>query len=111
MTGFVITVEFKLKPGAMGKFRDLIDRNATESCRVEPGCRRFDVLVPQGQDDTVFLYEIYDDRTAFDAHLTAPHFRAFDRDSAAFVLAKRVNQFVLVCEGSGAGLAKERSAS
>lgn len=111
MTGFVITVEFKLKPGAMLEFRDLIDRNAAESCRAEPGCRRFDVLVQEGRDDTIFLYEIYDNRAAFDAHLEAPHFKVFDRDSAALVLAKQVNQFALACEGSSASHAKERSAS
>ena len=101
MSGFVITVDFKLKPGAMARFRQLIDSNAQDSCRDEPGCRRFDVLVPQGEADRVFLYEIYDDRAAFEAHLKTAHFDVFNRASAALVTSKDIGQFDLVCEGSG----------
>lgn len=101
MSGFVITVDFTLKPGAMAEFRQLIDSNAADSCRNEPGCRRFDVLVPQGVADRVFLYEIYDDRAAFEAHLKTAHFDTFNRASAALVAAKDIGQFDLVCEGSG----------
>jgi autoinducer 2-degrading protein len=100
MSGFVITVDFTVKPGAMAAFRKLIDRNARDSCAGEPGCRRFDVLVPLEPGDKVFLYEIYDDRAAFDAHLKTPHFDVFNRESEALVISKKVAQYNLVCEGS-----------
>jgi len=103
MTGFVITVDFKLKAGTMTEFRRLIDRNAIDSCGKEPGCRRFDVLVPKGESDRVFLYEIYDDRRAFDAHLKTAHFDNFNRASAALVESKHVAEFDLVCEPSKTG--------
>jgi autoinducer 2-degrading protein len=97
---YVITVEFTLKPGTMVDFRRLIDQNAIDSCRDEPGCQRFDVLVPFGQDDRIFLYEIYDNRAAFEMHLKTPHFDLFNRKSADMVLSKRVVEYHLVCEGS-----------
>ncbi len=100
MSGFVITVDFTLKPGAMAAFRKLIDRNARDSCADEPGCRRFDVLVPTEPSDRVFLYEIYDDRAAFDVHLKTPHFDVFNRESEALVISKTVAQYNLACEGS-----------
>jgi autoinducer 2-degrading protein len=103
MSAFAITVDFTLKPGALASFRKLIDKNAEDSCSREPGCRRFDVLVPNEPGDKVFLYEIYNDRAAFDAHLKTPHFDVFNRESEAFVLAKNVVQYTLVCEGSRAG--------
>ncbi|MFT3989575.1 putative quinol monooxygenase [Aestuariivirga sp.] len=102
MSGYVITVTFQVKPGAMAAFRKLMDENARASCRDEQGCHRFDVLVPPGRDDTVFLYEIYQDRAAFEAHLKTPHFAVFDRDSAPLVEGKTVKDFKLVCEGSRA---------
>jgi autoinducer 2-degrading protein len=102
MSGFVITVDFTLKPGAMAAFRKLIDRNARDSCVGEPGCRRFDVLVPTEPGDRVFLYEIYDDRAAFDVHLKSPHFDVFNRESEALVISKTVAQYNLACEGSQA---------
>jgi (4S)-4-hydroxy-5-phosphonooxypentane-2,3-dione isomerase len=100
MSAFGITVDFTLKSGALAAFRKLIDKNAQDSCAHEPGCRRFDVLVPVETGDKVFLYEIYDDRAAFDAHLKTPHFDMFNRQSEALVITKNVAQFTLVCEGS-----------
>ena len=102
MSGFVITVDFTLKAGAMDAFRRLIDDNARQSCRREPGCRRFDVLIPKDAEERILLYVIYDDRAAFDAHLRTQHFDAFNRESAALVIAKTVAQFSLACEGSRA---------
>jgi (4S)-4-hydroxy-5-phosphonooxypentane-2,3-dione isomerase len=97
MSAFVITVDFTVKPGAMAAFRKLIDRNARDSCADEPGCRRFDVLVPTEPGDKVLLY---DDRAAFDAHLSSPHFEVFNRESAGFVISKKVIEYNLACEGS-----------
>ena len=99
MTAFVIVVDFKLKPGARQAFRKLIDSNARASCRDEPGCRQFDVLEPDGEADRILLYEIYDDRAAFDAHLKSRHFADFDSASKDMVAEKTVTQCALVCAG------------
>jgi quinol monooxygenase YgiN len=86
----------------MRNFRRLIDANAQASVADEPGCRRFDVLAHRRDADRILLYEIYDDRAAFDAHLKTPHFAVFDRDSAPLVADKTVVEYDLVCEGSAA---------
>lgn len=99
MSGFVIVVEFRLKPGTFESFRRLIVENARASVRDEPGCRRFDVLVPEGDRETVVLYEIYDDRAAFQAHLKTPHFAVFDRESRDLVAAKTVREYGLAFAG------------
>jgi quinol monooxygenase YgiN len=99
MSGYVILVDFQVVPGERAAFRRLIDENARESCRTEPGCRRFDVLEPAGEPDRVLLYEIYDDRLAFEAHTRTAHFARFDAASAALVTAKAVTEYALVCEG------------
>lgn len=98
----MIIVDFQLKPGARDAFRRLIDENATASARSEPGCRRFDVLEAPAESDRILLYEIYDDRAAFDAHLKTSHFAQFNEASAALVAAKAVTEMSLVCEGSAA---------
>lgn len=102
MQAFVIIVDFQLKPGARDAFRRLIDENATASARSEPGCRRFDVLEPIGQSDRIVLYEIYDDRAAFDAHCKTAHFGAFNTASAPYVRDKKISEYDLVCAGSQA---------
>ncbi|WP_372574311.1 putative quinol monooxygenase [Ruegeria jejuensis] len=92
---FAVTVTFTLKPGLRDAFLPLMVENAASSLRDEPGCQQFDVCL--GQDpNTVFLYEIYDDSAAFDAHLESTHFKSFDRAVAAMIAAKVVHQYAEV---------------
>lgn len=100
MSGFVIIVDFHLKAGKRAAFRDLIDTNARQSVETEPGCRRFDVLEPEGDDNRIVLYEIYDNRAALDAHIATEHYKTFDRASAPMVSQKTVTAYALACEGS-----------
>jgi quinol monooxygenase YgiN len=100
MGAYVIVVDFRIKQGAKAEFRQLIDANAKDSCRSEPGCRRFDVLEIPDETDRILLYEIYDDRTAFEAHVRTPHFATFNQASAPLVTTKKVIACELVCEGS-----------
>lgn len=102
MNPFVIVVEFKVHDGKMAAFRRLIDENARTSCRDEPGCRRFDVLNSPQDPDQVLLYEIYDDRAAFEAHVKTKHFAIFNEESGPLVAGKSVREYALVCEGSAA---------
>jgi quinol monooxygenase YgiN len=100
MGGYVVMVEFRLKPGMSERFRRLISENARASVRDEPGCRQFDVVVPDGEPESIVLYEIYDDAAAFAAHMKTPHFAQFDRDSAALVASKKVTLGSLVFAGA-----------
>jgi quinol monooxygenase YgiN len=99
---FVIVVDFRIKPGQMAAFRKLMDENARASVRDEPGCSRFDVCADRKDADRILLYEIYDDRAAFDAHLKTRHFAVFNETSAPLVVEKTVTECDLVCEGSAA---------
>ena len=75
---FVVTVEFEIRPGGFDAFLPLMLENARASRAIEPGCRQFDVCTDGTRPGTVFLYEVYDDRLAFEAHLASEHFRRFD---------------------------------
>jgi quinol monooxygenase YgiN len=92
-TMFVVVVEFEVQPDARDRFLELIVENAATSRRLEPGCRQFDVCLDPNAPATVLLYETYDDRQAFDRHLTLPHFLAFDAAASSLVLSKRVRLF------------------
>jgi len=99
MTGYVVLVDFRLKPGARDSFRKLVDANATASVRDEAGCRRFDVTEVRGEPDRILLYEIYDSEAAFDEHCRTAHFDEFNTQNAALVDAKLVTICDLVLEG------------
>jgi autoinducer 2-degrading protein len=87
---YVVTVEFELHPDCSSEFIRLIHENAFTSLKTEEGCRQFDVCLDPKQPRYVFLYEVYDDRAAFDAHLATEHFGSFDLLSARMVRDKKV---------------------
>jgi quinol monooxygenase YgiN len=95
MSRFVITVAFDLHEGAMHEFLPMILENANRSLTIEPGCERFDVLVPKDSSNQVFLYEIYGDKAAFGEHLRARHFLDFNRASARLVKDKKIVEYTL----------------
>lgn len=74
---YVVTVLFEPKPEHAAACRAAMLANAKVSRETEPGCRQFDVCVEADTGRTL-LYELYDDRAAFEAHLAAAHFKAFD---------------------------------
>ena len=93
---FAVLVTFAIKPGRMPDFLPLMRDNAQTSVREEPGCRQFDVLTTATATDEVVLYELYDDRAAFDVHLASDHFRAFDAATADMIADKDVRLFETV---------------
>lgn len=93
---YILLVDFTIHDGKMDLFLEEVVRNANASVRGEPGCRRFDVLRPEGAGDRVLLYEIYDDEAAFEAHRGTPHFHAFDAAAAPLVKARSRTQLRLV---------------
>jgi quinol monooxygenase YgiN len=95
MTRVVITVEFDLHPGALREFLPLMVDNANKSRDLEPGCERFDVLLPKDVPDRVLLFEIYTDKAAFGEHLKAAHFLTFDKATKSLIKDKKVVEHVL----------------
>lgn len=87
---YVVTVEFEIKPEQLDEFRAQMIANAKASREREPGCLQFDVCADPAKPERIFLYEVYADRAAFDAHLAAEHFKTFDRTVAPWIAAKVV---------------------
>ncbi len=75
----------------MSAFLPLMRAQAAQSLHDEPACLRFDVWTDKERPDDVFLYELYADRAAFEAHLRSVHFAAFDAMTGDLVSAKRVS--------------------
>lgn len=88
MAGYVVLAQFEVKAGKLAEMVEAAKVDAKASVANEPGCRRFDVLVPRDGAERVVLYEIYDDEAAFQAHLETPHLKQF-RDSIGSLVADR----------------------
>jgi (4S)-4-hydroxy-5-phosphonooxypentane-2,3-dione isomerase len=90
MKGYVITVEFDIEPAQFAAFMRLMMENAGASLRDEAGCRHFDVCRPRDVPNRVFLYEIYDDEAAFQAHLQSTHFKSFAAATKDMISARKI---------------------
>ncbi|WP_282129559.1 putative quinol monooxygenase [Roseobacter litoralis] len=90
---FAVTVTFSLKAGRAEKFMPLMYENARASLENEVGCLQFDVATDSARPDEVFLYEIYSDAAAFDAHLRTAHFQAFDTAIGDMIAAKDIKTY------------------
>lgn len=87
-----LVVEFRIKPEHVAAFAVAIADNARASRDTEPGCRQFDVCRDPGDEQLFFLYELYDDEAAIQAHLQAPHFLQMDALTAGWVTGKTVRR-------------------
>ncbi|MGD1923399.1 MAG: putative quinol monooxygenase [Paracoccaceae bacterium] len=91
---YLVTVIFTATADKAGAFAARVQQQATDSL-TEPGCQRFDVWTDPADPTRTFLYEIYDDRAAFDAHLASTHFKAFDAEVASWIVDKQVETWAL----------------
>ncbi len=88
---FVVTVEFQIRPENADEFRVAVMAQALNSLSREPACKRFDVCFDPHSPERVFLYELYDDRAAFDAHTQTEHFAQFSAAVEGWVIGKSLN--------------------
>ncbi|EJT84797.1 antibiotic biosynthesis monooxygenase [Pseudomonas putida S11] len=62
-------------PVAPEDFLTAIKVNAAASVATEPGCLVFDVSQDRADPEVIYLYEIYRDDAAYEAHSQTAHFR------------------------------------
>lgn len=72
---FAIFVTINIKPECLEEFAKASHGNGQGSVRDEPGCFRFDISRDAEIPTRFYLYEVYRDEAAFDAHKEAPHFK------------------------------------
>ncbi len=69
-----LLVTIRIQPQHREAFMEAMLDDARHSVQDEPGCLRFDVLEDVDDPSRIFLYEVYRDEEALEAHRQAPHF-------------------------------------
>ncbi len=87
---YVVIVEFTLGSEHIDDFVARVRQQAADSLEREAGCHVFDVCLDPARENYVLLYEVYDDRAAFETHLASAHFLDFDATVGDWVKDKRV---------------------
>ena len=86
---YINAVELVIIPSEMPKFLEAIKENAANAVK-EPGCREFNVSVLANRPNHVFLYEVYDNEAALNAHRATDHFKKFAAATANMVTGRNV---------------------
>ena len=73
----------------MDKYLAAIKENGAASVK-EPGCQRFDIMVLASNPNHVFIYEVYDNEAAAQAHRTTDHFKKYAATTANMVTGRSV---------------------
>lgn len=72
---YSLFIKTRVKPGCVEDFLAAIKVNAAASVASEPGCLVFDVSQDRADPELIYLYEIYCDDAAYEAHTQTAHFR------------------------------------
>ena len=91
---YVITVEFTIDSAHQPEFMDALRQQAHHTLSLEKDCHTFEIAWGEADQNTLFLYEVYTDRAAFEAHLATSHFKTFDQLVAPWVVEKVVKGWI-----------------
>ena len=89
MSKIAIIADFTTKPGSFDAFCERMKAHAAAS-REEPGCLRFDIVVPQNSENHLMLYEMYSDQAAFDFHAGTERIKAHREATATMTTGRTV---------------------
>ena len=73
---YCIIVKNQIKAGCRDAYLAAMLPNASASVEHEPGCHAFDVLEAREEENAFYLYELYTDAAALEAHKQTDHYRS-----------------------------------
>jgi len=82
-------VTITLKPGTRDKFVEVVKGHRGRVLDREPGCHRFDVLIPEENEDEICLYEVYADKAAFDLHVGTEYMATYREQTADMTVDRK----------------------
>src|SRR5215470_8857199 len=86
-------------PSEMPKFLEAIKENGANAVK-EPGCREFNITVLASNPNHVFLYEVYDNEAALNAHRQTEHFKKYQAATANMIADRNVRAMSLIAFNS-----------
>jgi quinol monooxygenase YgiN len=96
---FVSAVDLDIAPAEMDKYLAALKENGAASVK-EPGCQRFDIMVLASNPNHVFIYEVYDDAAASQAHRITDHFKKYAATTATMVTKREVRPMTQLATNS-----------
>lgn len=98
---YINAVDLVVIPSEMPKFLEAIKENGANAVK-EPGCREFNITVLATNPNHVFLYEVYDNEAALNAHRQTEHFKKYQAATANMIADRNVRAMSLIAFNSKA---------
>lgn len=87
MSGYMIMITYRAKPGCKQLFVDAVTKAGILSLiRREEGCKHYQYYYPVDQDDTILLVEEWESVKHQEIHMTQPHMAELMKLKAEFIL-------------------------
>jgi autoinducer 2-degrading protein len=96
---YINAVDLDIVPSETAKFLDAVKENGELAVK-EAGCREFNITVLADNPNHVFLYEVYDNEAALNAHRGTDHFKKFQAATANMVSGRNVRAMSLIAFNS-----------
>jgi (4S)-4-hydroxy-5-phosphonooxypentane-2,3-dione isomerase len=74
---YINAVDIDVVPGQIDNYLAALKENGAAAVKQEPGCREFNITVSQSDPNHVFIFEVYDNAAALDAHRQTDHFKKY----------------------------------
>lgn len=92
---YINAVDLVIVPSELPKFLDAIKENGANAVK-EPGCREFNITVLANNPNHVFLFEVYDNEAALEAHRQTPHFKKYQAATQGMVADRNVRALSVI---------------
>jgi (4S)-4-hydroxy-5-phosphonooxypentane-2,3-dione isomerase len=93
----VLRVDMLVKPGAESQCLEII-RKLQENTRQEPGCVYYAGHQSKEDSRRFFMYEVYKDEAALQAHRNAPHFKQYVNGGLDPIVEQRTRELFTTVE-------------
>ena len=88
MSAIVMLVDLKLHPGKRDEYLTRARRHRETVLAREPGCKAFEIVLPDDDADAIVLYEVYEDEAAFEHHGNTEYMKSYRDDTAPLTAAR-----------------------
>lgn len=89
----ILHVTVQVKREHVDDYLAAVRHDAEHSESDEPGCLRFDVVQDRDDRHRFYLYEVYRDEAALEAHRQSPHFKLYAEKTSTWLAAPAERRF------------------
>ena len=96
---YINAVDIDVVPGQIDAYLAALKENGAAAVH-EPGCHEFNITVSPKDPNHVFIFEVYDNAGAFEAHRATDHFKKYAATTKDMVAKRDARAFTSVAMNS-----------